>query len=57
MKKEYIKPTLCFEQAEPMMMLASSRLLTTDDSMSVEVSDEEWDEEFSVKSDGFLWDE
>lgn len=40
-----------------MMMLASSRLLTTDDSMSVEVSDEEWDEEFSVKSDGFLWDE
>ena len=56
MKKTYIQPETLIDMAEACEMLAASMLTTGDDNQSVDLTDDEWDGEFSTKeSTGIDW--
>ena len=56
MKKTYIQPETFVFAAQASHMMAASVLTTGDDNQSVDLSDDEWDGEFSTKeSTGIDW--
>ena len=58
MKKSYIAPEFSIEEIDFENMMAASKFdVLGGDTQSIEVTDEEYEGEFSVKQSEFLWDE